>query len=644
MAETSLDIIIKTVDQASKELDKVKSALSGIDKTTSQFKSTQTDLTKSVFAGIASWDILKKAIHATGDFLRESVKLAMESQVAWAGLEQSVKNVGLNATEVVPQIKSYAEEMQNLGFDGEQTAQSMNILISSTGNLNKAFELNKVAMEIASFNLMSGRTQTLDLGNATEQLNLILTGGAKVAKRFGIDIKDVGTQGELLKEILKKVGDSSEKMSKTAQGAALIMKIKFEDLKKEIGNNFIQSVGAAQKSLQILASDPAVENFVKKSSKLFGGFTADMVRGATMAVSIVVNFGKATLDAFKSAVSTAGAVLKDFFTGKWGEIGGEITKYSDGVSAKWKDAFNNIGNSWKGLEETSETASTNVVNNLDDFAKGIGSSTSSAKNNFSELKDKIKDFGQSSADALNETVNKISELSNSLNELYAGHTKEEQGLGMDYAEAYVKQEEKVNDLKKQVSMEGDTSKRIELQNELLREQQALNTRKTVEMAYHQQIEDVRKQHSMTEFERTLADLQMKQQTMNEEFESKKKNIEDQLKVELERYKIMEDIRTQAQKLTEKFLLEGELKTVESINREIARYNELAKAISAAKSGFTSSQISAGSINTQLQSLKDKGTNMPNITINITGNTLLDSKAAETIGNKIVDKVKSNIKI
>ena len=130
--------------------------------------------------------------------------------------------------------------------------------------------------------------------------------------------------------------------------------------------------------------------------------------------------------------------------------------------------------------------------------------------------------------------------------------------------------------------------------------------------------------------------------LNDEFQIKKSTLENELQAEAQKFTQVQKYYEQAGKELSRFLSQSEKVTVDSINKEIDYYNKLATAISNAKTGKTSGKAVYQNINRELELLTNKYGVAP-ITINITGNTLLDNQAGEKLGNSIIDKLKTNIR-
>jgi len=325
--------------------------------------------------------------------------------------------------------------------------------------------------------------------------------------------------------------------------------------------------------------------------------------------------------------------------GKMKEVGKDV---SFGVG----EAFKSAGTAWGNFASLKGFDSMKVkLGELPAAIEGGGGGGKGGEKNadklkkiqdaFDKLKEKVSDFGVKAKDDLAEVTKAIDETVKKMEELTVGKAKDDLGLRQDFAGAYVAQEQKVADLKKQWAAEEDQGKKNELFKQYNIEKKALDERKTIELAYQKDVDEARRRASLTEFQRTIEDLTNKQIVMNQEFEAKKAALETELKMNLDKYAKIKEIQDRAKLEAEKNLLENEKLTVDSVNREISRWNQLAEAMARAKAGKTSSAISASSINSRLEQIGSQQKMQAPITIIFKDNKISSDKDAEKFGNQLV---------
>jgi len=183
-----------------------------------------------------------------------------------------------------------------------------------------------------------------------------------------------------------------------------------------------------------------------------------------------------------------------------------------------------------------------------------------------------------------------------------------------------------------------------LLNELNAQQAVLDQKKHLEQVFTNEIAEERRRQSLTDFERQMEDLEKARTIMETEYQTKLGQIKAELSAELEKQSKIKQIQENAAIELKKFLLGNEKATVDSINREIEKYNALAQAIARARSGATSSGLGTADITRGLASLGMQQQQLAPLSLTITGNQFLDEGASEKMGNNLMDILKSNIRM
>lgn len=266
----------------------IKANIEGFKKGIEEVKTSATGMADKVKGGIASMNStiekfspqLKKASLGFAAFgaagvlaIRDWAQAAGGAEVAMAKFNKILENTGKGTQEVKDKILGAAGAAVKLGFDDEDAALSMATLFQRTGDVNKAMELNRLAMDLA-------RAKSIDLGSATTLVGQVLSGNGKVLKQYGIDIKDAATPLEALGELQTVVGGQAAAFGDTFEG-------KMEIISNRIGN-FKESLGEA-----LL---PVLEQLLDWGSKLVGwleNLSPGMVK--VIAVTVLVATALATV-------------------------------------------------------------------------------------------------------------------------------------------------------------------------------------------------------------------------------------------------------------------------------------------------------------------------------------------------------------
>lgn len=161
--------------------------------------------------------------------MKKSVDAAVDAQRVQASLEQAMKNAGLAYADYADQIDAAIAKTSELsGLDDEELAESFSNLIRTTGDVNKALQLNALAADLA-------RGKGMKLSAATSVLAKVYNGSYSGLKRLGIAIDSNASRQEALALIQKKFGGSAEAYGKTAAGAQDRYRVAVENLEEALG-------------------------------------------------------------------------------------------------------------------------------------------------------------------------------------------------------------------------------------------------------------------------------------------------------------------------------------------------------------------------------------------------------------------------
>jgi hypothetical protein len=249
------------------------------DKAIAEFKQVNDELGKledqSLKAGGAIGGIDKASRVATAGLLAMGaafagfaalgVKEAMGAEVIMTRLNTTLKNQGLNTAKTREEIDALASSFVQLGFDDEEAAASMELLIRTTGDLTQSKTLLSMSADLA-------RAKTVSLSEASSMLAKASMGNAKVFTQMGITLDSTLPKSQA---VAKAMGELKEKLSGQAEKAAQTFTVQLQILKEEF-NNAAQAIGTQlipylKRGMDILSN---VAAFVKKNStafQIFGG-------------------------------------------------------------------------------------------------------------------------------------------------------------------------------------------------------------------------------------------------------------------------------------------------------------------------------------------------------------------------------------
>lgn len=232
----------------------------------------------------------------------------------------------------------------------------------------------------------------------------------------------------------------------------------------------------------------------------------------------------------------------------------------------------------------------NFLNNLNGAGGGISDLGDDIEDTTGKLKEAITQFKDDSMSAFTEVSEAILDINNKIKDLFSERQAGRESTASDTAKEFVNQEEKVADLKKQIGEEEDNEKKNQLQEQLRREEEALDYFSHRYRQYEEEIIEERKWRTKTDFEQSMIEIDNNRIKLNKEFEMKKKELEDELKLEIDKLEAINVINNIALAQQNQFITASENATTESINREIEKYNQLAGAIVNAREGNKSFKV------------------------------------------------------
>lgn len=598
--------------------------------------------------------------------LRDLASFASSTPFELKGIEQSAKQLmayGFSAREIVPTLKSLGDVSSGLSVPLEQ-------IVYAYGQVRAAGQL--YGTELRQF-VNAG---VPILGELAKMYNVTTAEAKMMVEEGKIGFKDVENAFKGMSGEGGKFFNLMENQSKTLLGRISNLKDNWNVFLREQGQGLLVWAGMfVDKLASIVAwlkNDAEGLNYVGKSMygltqffKLFGDTLMAIIKTFAAFGSVIVDTSKLLYsfvkvginnfksfgDNLKSVFSAIGQALKGDFDAAGNTIKGiftsslsEITKEFDNFQTNQAGTTKFLTDAWSKVGSDMDSFLT-----LDGFNQAtvkfgelgavmqdkIGGSVGKSKEELKKLSDafetlgeKTSDFAQKSADALVEVGNKIADLKSQLNDVFVKNAQDNLNLNQDYAEAYVSQEKKVNDLRADIANESDLQKRLLLQNQLNKEQQVLNERKTIEIAFQNEVNEERRKASLTDFERTLEDLEKKRLVLQQEFEAQTTKIARELAAELLKSEKIKEIQDIALKANDKFLAEQEKQTSASVNKQIEYYNQLAAAVARAKEGKSTALTG---VTKEAQNRSSQVIPQVNLTVN-----------GDVSGKELVEKVKESI--
>lgn len=338
----SLDTLGKTSKSATDTISK------GLTGTGAVSKSFFSGLALDVAKGTAAYDLFQKGVSAVTGFLEDSIKESLTSGAAWAQVKSDVTNAGLSFDAIQPKLKAYSQQMQMLGFDDDDVAQSVARLTVVTGSYSDGLKLNQLAMDLA-------RSKQIDLATATNLVTQVTQGHGRVLQQYGITLDETASAADNLAKLNDKVTGSAERFADTTAGKVAIVQQQFKDIEKTVGNDL-------QPALDTLYS--TTEQNLPALEQGLGGVAVaiDKIIGV---IAVGLNDIKGMYDLIEAGATTAmagvahGAGLLETGLEKLGittkGVGAATFALGDGLQSNVKDDLNKAADAGAGVSTAFDT-------------------------------------------------------------------------------------------------------------------------------------------------------------------------------------------------------------------------------------------------------------------------------------------------
>lgn len=292
---TNLQILLSLKDEASAQFKKAGQEMENTSfKLKGSFKGLQTDvsnLAKNIGLGAIAIGGL-----AAG-FGVSAIKAFSDSQVAMARVDATLKSMGASAEQNRDAILAAADAAVKMGFDDEDTAESITKLYQATNDLSKAQQLNGLAMDIS-------RAKNIDLGEANQIVLKAVAGQARELTNLGIKLEENATSAEIIAALQSKYAGQAAEASKTWAVQIESLGIQFTNFKESIGSALVESIMPFITQLNDWASRKETQEKIKEIVIAVGEF-------AKNALPIAIS----TIKLWKSAFDGVVDVLSDIILG-----------------------------------------------------------------------------------------------------------------------------------------------------------------------------------------------------------------------------------------------------------------------------------------------------------------------------------------
>jgi hypothetical protein len=191
-----------------------------------------------VAAGAAAFSLLSQAASGAVDFFGDATKAALEE-------EDSIQKLGTALRANVPAWDGNTKAIERvlaarmaLGFSDDEQRDSLAILVARTGDVTKALDIERAAMDLA-------RLRSIPLAEATKAISMGMMGTGRALKELGINVKDYASGQEILTAIQKKAAGQAQDYANTNSGKLLKSQVEVGEAMERFGAATLPAVVVA---------------------------------------------------------------------------------------------------------------------------------------------------------------------------------------------------------------------------------------------------------------------------------------------------------------------------------------------------------------------------------------------------------------
>jgi hypothetical protein len=197
---------------------------------TGQFKKAGAGLTDGLKlgAGIAAFGALDTAVSAVVGVLGDAVAAAREDQASIAGLDNALRKNIPSWDGNTAAIEKVITARMRLGFTDEEQRKSMELLVGATHDVNKALDIQRIAMDLAV-------RKHISLEEASTALIKVEGGQYRALKALGIVLPKNATAEEALAAAQKVTAGAAEAEANTDEGKLKAAQIALGERLEKLG-------------------------------------------------------------------------------------------------------------------------------------------------------------------------------------------------------------------------------------------------------------------------------------------------------------------------------------------------------------------------------------------------------------------------
>lgn len=230
MGDTKTTLTWLLNDEVSGKAAKVKSSLGDVETKAKSSGGILGGLGGAIGGLVSPLGLATLGVGALTGFLAGATKAAIDEQKGIAKLDAALTANVAGWDGNTGAIEAAITQRENLSFSDDELRASMSTLVTSTGDVNEALDLQTLAMDLA-------RTKGVDLETASVAIAKASQGSTKELKAMGIELTEGATASENLAKIQKATAGQAEAYAGTMSG-------KWETFNNKLGD-VVENIGSA---------------------------------------------------------------------------------------------------------------------------------------------------------------------------------------------------------------------------------------------------------------------------------------------------------------------------------------------------------------------------------------------------------------
>lgn len=651
--DRELTLILKLQDQISKDLKKVSDSIGETGKKSKDSGSAFAGLGLKLGGLAAAYGLIKEGIFGSLDAFSEQAEL--QQKLTSIILNHEGATMGdvkvlldqasaIQATTVASDDLVVAAQAQLATFD--LTAQSIaaitpglvDMTIAERGlnatsedakqmaqGLGKAFQGQYDALLKQGFVITDTQKKMIELGDETEKTKAI-------AEILGTTYEDV-----------------AKDMLNTFPGMVQFVKNNVGELQESFGEGFAAGIQAS--FMDIFGSFEGFANTLSDAKKWLKDFGYTSVQVFTLFGRVIWNSLQNVYEVVKGVFAAIGGIVVDFVQNVHDLFTNGDWKYdTDNVSAAFDTLTTNVNQNLidigDAMNDFGDNIETGVKNPIEDVKASFGTMKGAAAEASDEMAKKLEAATKKIATLKKQMKEAIASAKQDIKdfkkEFEQGELKKQQEFQDNVAQIIVDKQNELVDLKSQNDTEMTDSEKASREEQIKTIEDFLAKHIQDQQAYADEIVAIRKFQAMDEIEQLKFTYEEEKKIRKQDYEDQLKDLKDHLKsVEKEYKEKLKDLRAELKKEL------GNITITVDVKKESTKKRAFGGPVTAGVPYIVGERRpelfvpdSNGRIVPSLPT-SGAGAGGMNINLTITGNTLLDSRAAEKIGDLLISRLKLN---